>query len=276
MKHDDYLRNYAGTANVIWSEWPYRIDNAVVKRLTGKDPITARGIYQKAVEFRVMTKFIVARENPPLHIFDSETLTRVTAFPFRANFIEASEEINTFSKQISKKQFPSYYRHEIETKGLFSTIVLNLSHNHSTGNVIFEIPPIPKTIEIYNKYYFNSSADAYQGFKQNVSVKLGSKLTLKNLDRKINTFTFDYKIPGLKSYIRKCFLEEHKCNLICNDKRTSEDTVIHILQNFKSLAKGKSKPRQMTLSEMGIGKSKKQSRKSYSPIVFFKDLKFNK
>jgi putative DNA primase/helicase len=77
----------------------YYFDEALVKRLTGNDPITARALYKEYVTFRPEGKIVIATNRVPK--FDSSDVafdSRVRLIPFDVSLPKEEQDRNLFDK----------------------------------------------------------------------------------------------------------------------------------------------------------------------------------
>jgi len=76
-----------------------KLNESLIKMITGNDPITARALYKEPVTFNPTCKIIICTNNKPdFNANDKANVDRVRLVPFNARFVENPTKPNEFKK----------------------------------------------------------------------------------------------------------------------------------------------------------------------------------
>ncbi len=100
--HTEHLMPLIGARIAVYSESEKeeKLNESLIKTLTGGDMISARGLYQKQIKFKPIAKyFLLTNHKPIFNISDVAILDRITYFAFSSRFTDVPKN-GEFKKDI--------------------------------------------------------------------------------------------------------------------------------------------------------------------------------
>ncbi|GFT51844.1 uncharacterized protein TNCV_2563831 [Trichonephila clavipes] len=176
-----------------------KIDENLVKELTGNSQTSFRNLYEQNMGGRPSAKLFASTNTTPVCIATEAFRARVIVFPFNSKFVNFENNLET-SVQIETDRYKLEKGDSIVDEsfiGFFTLIYIHLFQNINFNDGYIHIRPEPDIMKEFKEQYL-SLTSLYKQFKQYADVQIfeGEMTTVTDLLSAIRQFLVETKRLG--------------------------------------------------------------------------------
>ncbi|GFR32551.1 SF3 helicase domain-containing protein [Trichonephila clavata] len=177
-----------------------KIDENLVKELTGNSQTSFRNLYEQNMGGRPSAKLFASTNTTPVCTATEAFRARVIVFPFNSKFVNFENDLET-SVQIETDRYKLEKGDSIVDEsfiGFFTLIYIHLFQNMNFNDGYIHIRPEPDIMKEFKEQYL-SLTSLYRQFKQYADVQIveGEMITVTDLLSAIRQFLVETKRLGI-------------------------------------------------------------------------------